>query len=130
MKKSLFLVSIVSIILLVGCKDSNNNPPTITNSMDYEFTVIIDGVSNKVKGTIDNPVNYNLLLGNSNIPSDFYNYGSIGIADVSHPNYVEGYPFLLYITFERNIIGTVKASLAFDASFSPFTEINMLGLDS
>ena len=123
MKKSLFLVSIVSIILLVGCKDSNNNPPTITNSMDYEFTVIIDGVSNKVKGTIDNPVNYNLLFGNSNIPISSYltyNSQSLSIKDISHPNYVEGYPFSLIINYENNILGKVGALLSFDGSPSSF----------
>ena len=123
MKKSLFLVSIVSIILLLsGCKDSNNNPPTITNSVDYEFTVIIDGVSNKVKGTFDNPVDYVSLLNSRNIPT----FGpekktlSIAIVDITHPDYVEGHPFVLNITFERNILGTVKAGLYFDASLSPF----------
>ena len=121
--KKIFLVSIVSILLLVGCKDSNNNPPTITNSMDYEFTVIIDGVSNKVKGTIDNPVNYNLLLGNSNIPisgNSTYNSQILSIKDISHPNYVEGYPFNLSINFENNILGKVGATLFFDGSPSSF----------
>lgn len=47
-----------------GCKDSDS--PTITQSVDYEFTVIFDGVSNKVKGTIENPVDYfSLASGNS-----------------------------------------------------------------
>jgi len=91
--------------------------------MDYEFTVIIDGVSNKVKGTIDNPVNYNLLLGNSNIPisgNSTYNSQSFSIKDISHPNYVEGYPFSLTINFENNILGKVGASLFFDGSPSSF----------
>ena len=123
MKKSLFLVSIVSIILLLnGCKDSNNNPPTITNSVDYEFTVIIDGVSNKVKGTFDNPVDYVSLLNSRNIPTfePTKKTLSIAIFDITHPDYVEGHPFVLNITFERNILGTVKAGLSFDASLSPF----------
>lgn len=97
-----------------GCKDSDS--PTITQSLDYEFTVIFDGVSNKVKGTIENPVDYfSLASGNSNVPSNFFSSDiDLSIDDVSNSNYIEGHPFNLSLYFERDILGELRAAIYFN----------------
>jgi len=97
----------------------NDNPPTpSTNQISYEFTVTIDGVVNKVKGTAATPVIS--LLGSVNVPSNYpQNTGvNMGISDITNSNYVEGYPFKLNLNFEKNILGKVRASIQFDGSGS------------
>ena len=104
--------------MIFGCGGNDNPPTPSTNQISYEFTITIDGVVNKVKGTAATPVIS--LLGSVNVPSNYpQNTGvNMGISDITNSNYVEGYPFKLNLNFEKNILGKVRASIRFDGTGS------------
>tara|TARA_B110000967_G_C18751482_1_gene493063 strand:- start:216 stop:944 length:729 start_codon:yes stop_codon:yes gene_type:complete len=120
MKNLLIFSTLVLAIVISGCGGggSGGSPPTPSiNTLDYEFTVIIDGVVNKVKGT--GP--WGQLM-DANIPRDNFPYGGVylGLSDITSSNYVEGYPFTLFLSFEANILGKVRASIHLDGRGSSF----------
>jgi hypothetical protein len=116
MKKVLIFSTLVLAILISGCggSGSSDNPPTPSvTTNEYEFTLIIDGVVNKVKGN----------LGNQRISLNKVSAFSLSalvmsIGDITSSDYVSGHPFELKLNFEKNILGKVRACISFDGSGS------------
>ena len=119
MKKVFIFSTFVLAILISGCGGSNSsdNPPTPSvSTFDYEFTLIIDGVVNKVKGNLGS----SSLNGVGTIPNFSSPEQTVRMVmdDITSSNYVSGHPFTLVLNFEKNILGKVKACIQFDGSRS------------
>jgi hypothetical protein len=119
MKKVLIFSTLVLAIVISGCggSDSSNNPPTPSvTTIEYEFTLIIDGVVNKVKGNLGSQgISLNgVMVGLSPLSSAV----RMSIGDITSSDYVSGHPFVLNLNFEKNILGKVRACIQFDGSGS------------
>lgn len=103
MKKLLYLLSI-TFLLLQSCSsgsDSNNN--ITTSNVDYEFTVVFDGIVYKVKGnTAKDSGNKGPTVNNCIAKRSQELYFSI--QDVTYHNYVSGNPFECFIDVKGNFI--------------------------
>ena len=116
MKKVLIFSTLVLAIVISGCggSDSSNNPPTPSvTTFEYEFTLIIDGVVNKVKGNLGSQG-----ISSNGVVSGLFYAVSMSIGDITSSDYVSGHPIVLNLNFEKNILGKVRACIQFDGSGS------------
>ncbi len=133
MKRIILLLTIAS--LLLSCNsDSNNNPinnnpsnngNSFTNSMDYEFTITINGEVHKVKGNTTNGIPYGIvsagthMINNQCIIND--NSGQkfiyLQINDVTSPNYISGQNMLCGLYTDNLLMGSTLFSVTLSGSY-------------
>ena len=128
MKKSLLFLTIVS--LLFSCSSdnnnsSNNNGNSFTNSMDYEFTITINGEVHKVKGNTTNGIpigSVNAVLNWINNECEVLNTAGqkivmLRINDVTAPNYISGQNLECRIIFPNLLMGINQVQVLFYGSY-------------
>jgi hypothetical protein len=130
MKKLFLLLAFVSI--LYSCSNggnassSNNNGNSFTNSMDYEFTITINGQVNKIKGNTTNGIpvssNYSALheVNNSCVVRDGGNsikHTILEIDDVTTNNYISGQNISCQIDFSNLLLGINQANVYFTGGY-------------
>ncbi len=130
MKKTFLFLTIVS--LLFSCSSdnnnsSNNNGNSFSNSMDYEFTITINGEVHKVKGNTTNgiPKGYIQSLTNYinneceiiSIPGQTQKLLTLKINDVTGSNYISGQNLECRITFPNLLMEINQAQILFYGSY-------------
>jgi hypothetical protein len=131
MRNIIFIIAFTS--LLFSCSsdsnnsssnNGNNNGNSFTNSMDYEFTITINGVVHKVKGNsrdgipsgtfgIGNISNKCLSINNSSFGASV----QLGINDVTTPNYISGQNLECLIQFPNLLLGSNQATVYFQGGY-------------
>lgn len=128
MKKIILLLLFVA--LLYNCSSdsdnsSNNNGNSYTNSMDYEFTIIINGEVHKVKGNTTNGIPYGMTQSASHwinnqcdiIQSAPFKVITLKINDVTASNYVSGQNLECQILLPNLLMGTNQATINFIGTY-------------
>lgn len=122
MKKTLLFLTILS--LLFSCSSDNNNSTnnngnSFTNSIDYEFTITINGEVHKVKGNTTNgipqgmtqSVNHWITNQCDILQSGPYKVITLKINDVTGSNYVSGQNLECQILLPNLLMGTNQATI-------------------
>lgn len=140
MKKTILFLTIVS--LLFSCSSdnnntsSNNNGNSFTNSMDYEFTITINGVVHKVKGNTTNGIPYGTV--NSGVhyinnqctvqDNSGIKFLYLQINDVTAPNYISGQNMSCLLNTNNLLLGNTVFSVAFNGTYfsSLFTNLGSI----
>ena len=130
MKKTLLFLTIVS--LLFSCSSdnnnsSNNNGNSFSNSMDYEFTITINGEVHKVKGNTTNGIPKGMVQSLTNyinnqceiesIPGQTQKILTLKINDVTASNYISGQNLECRITFPNLLMGINQVQVLFYGSY-------------
>jgi hypothetical protein len=128
MKKIILLLSFVA--LLYNCSSdsensSNNNGNSFTNSMDYEFTITINGDVHKVKGNTINGIPKGYIQSLSNyinnqcevLQSGGQKVVILKINDVTAPNYISGQNLECQILLPNLLLGSNQAQILFNGSY-------------
>lgn len=121
MKNIIFKLLTISFVILQSCSpesDSNTNNTT-SGSVDYEFTVIFDGIIYKVKGTTSKDANYSGPTINNCIAKEAKFIG-LSIKDVTNYNYVSGKPIICNLfSYSNFTFGTnfMEMTLSFNGGF-------------
>ena len=138
MKKLILFLTILS--LLCSCSSdnnnsSNNNGNSFSNSMDYEFTITINGEVHKVKGNTTNgiPKGYIQSLTNYinneceiiSIPGQTQKILTLKINDVTASNYISGQNLECRITFPNLLMGTNQATVRFLGAYFDTVSSNL-----
>jgi len=118
MKKLILLLTVIT--LSFSCSSdsdnsNNNNNNSFTNSMDYEFTITINGEVHKVKGNTTNGIPYGQISSYYQIMNKCYienNHDlSLTINDVTAPNYISGQNMECQISFPNLLLGSNQATV-------------------
>ena len=125
MKKIILLLTFTSFLFSCNNDDdnssssnNNNNGNSFTNSMDYEFTITINGEVHKVKGNTTNGIpvggqyssgSQNISIMNSCLTSSSSTYLSIN--DVTASNYISGQNLICGISFPNLLLGVNQANV-------------------
>lgn len=127
--KKLVLLALASILLSCSNNDnanSSNNGNSFTNSMDYEFTIKINGEVHKVKGNTTNGIPYGnaySIVNQINNTCYAMNIGgslmfaSLGINDVTATNYISGQNLTCQIQLPNLLLGTNQATVNFSGGY-------------
>jgi hypothetical protein len=128
MKKIILLLSFVT--LLYNCSSdsensSNNNGNSFTNSMDYEFTITINGEVHKVKGNTTNGIPKGTLITGTpyiNNQCEIINSGVqkvvyLKINDLTTPNYISGQNMECQIILPNLLLGINEAQVQFYGTY-------------
>ena len=132
MKKLILLLTFTS--LLFSCSsdsnssssnNGNNNGNSFTNSMDYEFTITINGVVHKVKGNTTNGIPYGTVNAGVNyinnqciiMDNSGQKYLSLQINDVTAPNYISGQNMLCILNTNNLLLGNTVFSVGFSGTY-------------
>lgn len=121
MKKIILIITITSILLSCsnGGNSSSSNTPTTGNNVDYEFTITVNGLVNKIKGNTANGI----PIGQNSPYSNLYHYVTnqctwssnyyltLTINDVSAPNFVSGQNLQCQILLSNAMLGTSQGSV-------------------
>ncbi len=127
MKKIILLMTITSILFScstggdASSNNSNNNGNSFTNSMDYEFTITINGEIHKVKGNTTNGI----PLGSNSSTSHTVNNAcyilqgdlNLQINDVTSLNYISGQNMQIAIFTTNLLLGTHQALVIFSGGY-------------
>jgi hypothetical protein len=114
MRNIIFIIAFTS--LLFSCSsDSNsssnnngsNNGNSFTNSMDYEFTITINGEVHKIKGTENN----GSIASNNGCIAFSPNLVSLKTYDVSSSNYISGQNISCDLIFSNLLLGASQANV-------------------
>ena len=123
MKKIILLLTFT--LLLFSCSkdddnssssNNNNNGNSFTNSMDYEFTITINGEVHKVKGNTTDGIPYGSVnaginwINNQCIITN-YHLAGFAINDVTASNYISGQNMQCLISFPNLLLGVNQASV-------------------
>ena len=129
MKKLILLLTIVSILFSCSSDNnnlSNNNGNSFTNSMDYEFTITINGEVHKIKGNTVNGIPNGYINSTSHTINNkcFAGIGSqstvisyFAINDVTAPNYISGQNLECQIYFPNLLLGSNQAMVNFNGGY-------------
>jgi hypothetical protein len=123
MKKIYTLILVFTVGLFQGCS-TNNDTSSGSNSVDYEFTITINGEVHKVKGNSrdgipNSGVGY-VAIQNKCVASFSPNFGTsvqLGINDVTTPNYISGQNMQIVITLPNPLMGTNQATISFTGNY-------------
>jgi hypothetical protein len=128
MKKLILFLAVIA--LLFSCSSdsnssNNNNSNSFTNSMDYEFTITINGEVHKVKGNTTNGIPYGSttniqhLINNKcfAIISGTTVISDLAINDVTTPNYISGQNLECLIQFPNLLLGSNQATVYFQGGY-------------
>ena len=129
MKKLILLLTIVSILFSCSSDNnnlSNNNGNSFTNSMDYEFTITINGEVHKIKGNTVNGIPNGYINSTSHTINNkcFALIGSqssvisyFAINDITAPNYISGQNLECQISFPNLLLGSNQAIVNFNGGY-------------
>lgn len=123
MKKIILLLTFT---LLFSCSkddnsnssNNNNNGNSFTNSMDYEFTITINGEVHKVKGNTRD-----WMPSGSGNGSNVINYPNVykvvmmSIDDVTASDYISGQNLSCYLQLPNLLLGVNQANVSFSGSY-------------
>lgn len=141
--KKLILFLIV-ITLSYSCSSdnnnsSNNNGNSFTNSMDYEFTITINGEVHKVKGNTNDGIPKGVVqsvthyINNEceieSIPGQTQKILTLRINDVTASNYISGQNLECRITFPNLLMGTNQATVRFLGAYFDTVSSNLGALN-
>lgn len=125
MKKTLLFLTIVS--LLFSCSSdnnnsSNNNGNSFTNSMDYEFTITINGDVHKIKGNTTNGIPYGMQNAgvhwiDNKCMAESSSGVNLKINDITESNYISGQNLECNIILPNLLIGSNQASVQFIGNY-------------
>jgi hypothetical protein len=113
MKKLILFITFITLSYSCSSSDSsssNNNGNAFTNSIDYEFTITINGEIHKVKGNTNNIVpefSNNICLA-QNIGQTVV---TLSTNDVSASNYISGQNIRCQLDFFNLLLGTSQANV-------------------
>jgi hypothetical protein len=114
MKFKLLLLSFLTILSACKKADSDTNPNTNAQNVDYEFTITINGLSHKIKG---NTVNGDPTLLGPTLNKCYNSGGFVTLEtnDISEFNYLSGKVLKCSILFQNypTTLGVNKAELHF-----------------
>ena len=128
MKKLILFLTIIT--LSYSCSSdsnssNNNNNNSFTNSMDYEFTITINGEVHKIKGNTTNGIPYGQISSYYQIMNKCYIENdhdlSLTINDVTAPNYISGQNLDCTISFSNLLLGNNQATVEFSGGY--FTQL-------
>ena len=146
MKKLIFLLLVIT--LSYSCSSdsnnsSNNNGNSFTNSMDYEFTITINGEVHKVKGNTTNGIPVNMSSPPNHYINNRCDISSGGISktvflllsDITESNYVSGQNIQCTISLPSQSIGINQANVTlngpyFSALYTSLGAISSLGFSA
>ena len=128
MKKIILFLTIVSLLLSCSSDNnnsSNNNGNSFTNSMDYEFTMIINGEVHKVKGNTTNGIPKGVVQSVGNLINNECEVLQSGgqkivmlkINDVTATNYISGQNLECQILFPNLLLGSNQVQVLFYGSY-------------
>lgn len=128
MKKLILFLSVIA--LSYSCSSdsnnsSNNNGNSFTNSMDYEFTITVNGDIHKVKGnTTDGIPKGTVITGTPYVNNQCEIISSgvqkivyLKINDLTTPNYISGQNMECQITLPNLLLGINEAQVLFNGSY-------------
>lgn len=129
MKK--LILSLAVITILFSCSSdsnssNNNNNNSFTNSVDYEFTITINGEVHKIKGNTVNGIPNGYINSTSHTINNkcFALIGSqssvishFAINDVTAPNYISGQNLECQISFPNLLLGSNQAIVNFNGGY-------------
>ncbi|WP_353088886.1 hypothetical protein [Flavobacterium sp.] len=128
MKKLILLLSVFT--LSYSCSSdsnnsSNNNGNSFTNSMDYEFTITINGEVHKVKGNTTNGIPKGVVQSIGNLINNECQVLQSGgqkvvilkINDVTATNYISGQNLECQIILPNLLLGVNEAQVLFNGSY-------------
>ena len=144
MKKTLLFLTIAS--LLFSCSSDNNNSSnnnnnngnSFSNSMDYEFTITINGEVHKVKGNTTNGIPTGTVIPSINNINNQCTIGdnsgqkniSLGINDVTASNFISGQSLQCYIFLSNLLLGVNQAQVMFYGTYFDTFATNLGGAAS
>ena len=124
MKKLILFLTIIA--LSFSCSSdsnnsNNNNNNSFTNSVDYEFTITINGEVHKIKGNTVNGIPNGYINSTSHtinnkcfaLISGSSVVSNIAINDVTTPNYISGQNLECQINFPNLLLGSNQATVYF-----------------
>lgn len=128
MKKLIFFITFVALSYSCTSSDSsssNNNGNSFTNSMDYEFTISINGEVHKVKGNTTNGIPKGMVQSLTNyinnqceiFSSSVQKIVYLKINDVTAPNYISGQNLECQILLPNLLLGTNEATILFSGGY-------------
>jgi hypothetical protein len=128
MKKTILFLTILS--LLFSCSSdsnnsSNNNGNSFTNSMDYEFTITVNGDIHKIKGNTTDGIPKGTVITGTHyinnqceiISSGVQKIVYLKINDITTPNYISGQNMECQITLPNLLLGINEAQVLFNGSY-------------
>ncbi len=144
-KKIILLITVIA--LSFSCSSdsnsSNNNSNSFTNSMDYEFTITINGEVHKVKGNTTNGIPVNMSSSPNHYINNRCDISSGGISktvflllsDITESNYVSGQNIQCAISLPSQSIGINQANVTlngpyFSALYTSLGAISSLGFSA
>lgn len=115
---------------------TNNSGNTFTNSMDYEFTITINGEVHKVKGNTTDGIPTGTVnsaihnINNSCVANDYGAFDGISLAinDVTTSNYISGQNFRCFIQMSNLLLGINQAEISFQGSYFDSLVSNLGGV--
>jgi hypothetical protein len=120
MKKIYTLILVFTVGLFHSCS-TNNDTSSGNNSVDYEFTITINGEVHKVKGNSSDgiPLASVGFVQNRCYASFGINGASVllGINDVTSPNYISGQNMQVQIILPNPLLGTNQATISFTGNY-------------
>lgn len=129
MKKLILFLTIIA--LSFSCSSdsnnsNNNNNNSFTNSVDYEFTITINGEVHKIKGNTVNGIPNGYINSTSHTINNkcFALIGSqssvisyFAINDITAPNYISGQNLECQISFPNLLLGSNQAIVNFNGGY-------------
>ena len=128
MKKLILLLTIIT--LSFSCSSdsnssNNNNNNSFTNSMDYEFTITINGEVHKVKGNTTNGIPKGTVFTGTTYINNQCEIISAGVQkivylklnDLTTSNYISGQNMECQITLPNLLLGINEAQVLFNGSY-------------
>lgn len=108
-----------------GNNNGGNNGNSFTNSMDYEFTITINGEVHKVKGNTTNGIPKGTVFTGTNYINNQCEIISAGVQkivylkinDLTTSNYISGQNMECQITLPNLLLGINEAQVLFNGSY-------------
>lgn len=102
--------------------NNNTNGNAFTNSMDYEFTITINGEVHKVKGNTTNGIPKGMVLSNwvnnqCEVINSTSKFVMLKINDVTASNYITGQNLECMIALPNLLLGINQAQVSFSGAY-------------
>ncbi|MBP9847879.1 MAG: hypothetical protein KBC58_00415 [Flavobacterium sp.] len=127
MKKLILFLSVITLSYSCSSDDSNssNSSNSFSNSMDYEFTITINGEVHKVKGNTTDGIPKGMVQSLTNyinnqcevLQSGGQKVVILKINDVTAPNYISGQNLECQILLPNLLLGTNEATILFSGGY-------------
>jgi hypothetical protein len=127
MKKLILFLSVITLSYSCSSDDSNssNSSNSFSNSMDYEFTITINGEVHKVKGNTINGIPQNMSSPTQNLINNRCDINSSGVSktvmlllsDITESNYISGQNIQCMIVLPSQLIGINQANITLNGPY-------------